>query len=108
MVNIGLAEMLRYNQWATRLLVEACRSLTDEQLDSLAPGVSGSVRTLLLHVVGGQQTFVLRTRGQHHLGEWNRGSVWPGLDELARVANSTSDELLAIAEGFDPEQEVDL
>jgi uncharacterized damage-inducible protein DinB len=58
--------------------------------------------------VGGQQTFVLRTRGQHHLGEWNRGSGWPGIDELARVARSTSEELLSIAESFNPEQEVEL
>jgi uncharacterized damage-inducible protein DinB len=32
-MNTDLAEMFRCNAWANRELFEACRSLTDEQLD---------------------------------------------------------------------------
>jgi uncharacterized damage-inducible protein DinB len=100
--------MLRYNKWATATLLDACRSLNDEQLDSTPPGCSGSIRVLLMHVVGGQQTFVLRTMGRQHEGELNRESAWPGFDELAAAARQSSDDLIAIAERLDADEDVDL
>jgi uncharacterized damage-inducible protein DinB len=103
-----LAQILRYNRWANLTLLDACRDLTDEQLDARVHGVSGSVRELLLHFVGGQQTFVLRTRGRQHEGELDRGSAWPGFDALVAIATRTSDDLIAIAEGLDQDREVDL
>jgi len=88
--------------------MDACSSLTEVQLDARAEGTSGSIRELLVHVVGGQQTFVLRTKGRQHEGELGRGSEWPGFAELRRIAVSTSDELIRIAEALDAEREVDL
>src|SRR6476661_2752333 len=79
-MNNGLAEMLRYNAWANRALFEACRSLTEAQLDTHVPGISGSIRDLLMHIAGGQQTFVLRTKGRQHAGELGRWSDWPGIE----------------------------
>jgi uncharacterized damage-inducible protein DinB len=63
-MNKALAEMFRYNAWANRELFGACRSLTEGQLDMRIQGISGSVRELLMHIAGGQQTFVLRTKGR--------------------------------------------
>jgi uncharacterized damage-inducible protein DinB len=105
-VNAPFAEVLRYNRWATLTLLEACRSLTDEQLDTHAPGTSGTVRELLLHVVGGQQTQALRTRGRQHEGELNRQSAWPGFDALLAIARDSADQLVAIAETLDEDQDV--
>ncbi len=51
-----LAEALWYNAWANRKLFEACRALTDEQLNTYLRGTSVSVRALLFHIAGGQQT----------------------------------------------------
>jgi len=107
-VNAALADLFRYNRWANLRLIDACRQLTDEQLDARAAGTSGSIRELLVHVVGGQQTFILRTKGRQHEGELGRGSPWPGFDELRRVAVSTSDELIEIAAGMDAVQDVEL
>jgi uncharacterized damage-inducible protein DinB len=107
-VNGPLAEVFRYNRWATLRLLEACRSLGDEHLDARVAGTSGTVRELLLHVVGGQQTFVLRTMGRQHEGELNRSSDWPGFDALIDVALRTSDQLVEIAEGLVEDAEVDL
>jgi uncharacterized damage-inducible protein DinB len=73
-MNIPLAEMFRYNKWASAEIINSCRDLSEEQLDTLVPGASGSVRELLIHVVGGQQTLVLRTKGRQHEGELTRGS----------------------------------
>jgi uncharacterized damage-inducible protein DinB len=107
-MNVPLAEMLRYNLWATRTLIEACRGLPDAELDARMPGVSGSVRALLVHIVGGQQTFVLRTKGRQHEGELSRASVWPGFDTLLDLAAISGDELIAIAEGLETDRDVDL
>jgi uncharacterized damage-inducible protein DinB len=106
--NGPLREVLAYNRWATLRLVEACRSLTDEQLDARMPGVSASVRELLLHVVGGQRTFVLRTKGRQHEGELNRWSEWPGFEALLEVARATSDQLVEIASELVEDADVDL
>ena len=107
-MNAPLAEMLRYNKWATLMLLEACRALGDEQLDAHVPGTSGSVRELLAHIIGAQQTFALRTAGRQHEGELSRRSAWPGLDTLTELAARSGDELIAIAEGLDVDREVDL
>jgi uncharacterized damage-inducible protein DinB len=107
-LNRPLAELFRYNRWANLRLIEACAGLTDQQLATRAPGASGSIAELLTHVVGGQQTFALRTRGRQHEGELTRGSVWPGIDTVRKVALSSSDELIAIAEGLEQDVDVDL
>ena len=107
-MNKALAEMFRYNAWANRELFGACRSLTEEQLDMHIPGISGSVRELLMHIAGGQQTFVLRTKGRQHEGELERESDWPGIETVIHIVASTSDELIAIAEQLKDNAEVDL
>jgi uncharacterized damage-inducible protein DinB len=107
-MNRGLAEMFRYNAWANRELFEACRSLTEEQLDMQIQGTSGSVRELLMHIAGGQQTFILRTKGRQHEGELGRQSEWPGIETVMPVVASTSDELIAIAEQLEDDEKVSL
>ncbi len=103
-----LAEMFRYNAWANRELFNACRLLTEEQLDLHIRGISGSVRELLMHIAGGQQTFILRTKGRQHEGELGRQSAWPGIETVIHIAESTSDELITIAEQLKDNEEVDL
>ena len=107
-MNVGLAEMFRYDHWANMQLLEACRPLSDAQLDARQPGISGSVRELLMHIVGGEATFILRTMGRQHEGELNRQSEWPGFDGLISIANRAGEELTVIAERFDADVSVDL
>ncbi|HLZ70106.1 MAG TPA: DinB family protein [Dehalococcoidia bacterium] len=102
-----LAELLRYNRWAVLTLLDACQALGEARLDARPQGISGSVRELL-HIVGGQQTFVLRTRGRRHEGELNRGSPWPGFAVLRGVAVRSSDELIAVAEELVQDSELRL
>jgi uncharacterized damage-inducible protein DinB len=104
----SLAEMFRYNAWANRALFEACRSLTGEQLDTRVPGISGSVRELLMHIAGGQQTFVLRTKGRQHEDELGRRSDWPGIEAVISIVASTSEELISIADQLEDDEQVDL
>ena len=104
----GLVEMLDYNRWATATLLEHCRHVPNDLLDARLVGFSGTGRELVLHLVGGQQTFVLRTQARQHEGELNRDSAWPGWDEVLRIATETSDALVEIAASLDGSQEVDL
>ena len=106
--NGPLADVLRYNRWANLQPIDACHKLTEEQLDERSPGTSGSIRELLMHVVGGQQTSILRTKGRQHEGELGRGSVWPGFDVLRSIAVSTNDELIRIAQAMETDRDVDL
>ena len=107
-MNQALAEVFRYNRWANRQLIEACRSLSDEHLDTRVRGTSGRIRELLVHVVGAQQTFVLRTMGRQQEGELNRSSPWPGFDVLLDVAEQSSEQLVEIAAGLVEDSEVAL
>lgn len=107
-MNQGLAEMFRYNAWANAELFEACRALTEDQLEMHVRGVSGPVRELLMHIAGGQQTFILRTKGSQHEGELDRHSAWPGMETVIHIAASTSQELIAIAEQLEHDEDVGL
>jgi uncharacterized damage-inducible protein DinB len=107
-VNETLIDMFRYNKWATLTLFEVCRDLPDALLDARVEGTSGPARELLVHIVGGQQSQVLRTQGRQHEDELTRRSPWPGWDELFELAVRSSDELIAIAAALDERAEVDL
>ena len=107
-MNTPLAHVFHYNKWANLTLIDACTALTGDQLDTRLPAASGSVRELLVHIVSGQQTFALRTKGRQHEGELNRQSAWPGFDMLRRLAVESSDDLIAIAEALDEDSDVDL
>lgn len=108
MANHGIIDLLRYNAWANNALLAACAILTDAQLDHRLAATSGSTRELLLHLVGGQQTFVLRTKGRQHEGELDRTSDWPGFAALQQIASATNRELCEIAEQLNPDAVVNL
>jgi uncharacterized damage-inducible protein DinB len=102
------AEIFRYNKWANRTLLDACRHVSDQQLDTTVPNSDRSIRQTLLHIVGGQRTFVLRTSGRQLEGELTDLSPWPGFDSLIDRAKASSDDLIAIAESLETERKVDL
>jgi uncharacterized damage-inducible protein DinB len=93
----GLAEMLEYNRWANRVLLDGLWDLPPDALSARPAGISGSIGELQTHIVGGDQTFLLRTMGRQHEGELNRASSFPGLDELVRIADETGSGLIEVA-----------
>src|SRR5438067_7017731 len=101
----ALADCLRYNRWANLELFEACRGLTDDQLDARAAGTPRSVRELLQHIAGSELTFVLRTKGRQHEGEPRHIEPgWPGLHVLREGVESSGDGLLAIPANRDQDE----
>lgn len=96
-MNEALVEVLEYNLWANQTLFEACRALDNATLQERPAGISGAIGELLMHIVGGEQTFVLRTKGRQHEGEFNRRSAFPGFDELLRLSEESAHQLMAVA-----------
>ena len=43
-MNEALLELYRHKRWATLRLVEACQSLSDEELNLTTPGTYGTMR----------------------------------------------------------------
>src|SRR2546430_16788380 len=99
----ALADCLRYNRWANLALLDACRELTDEQLDARATGSSRSVRELFSHLVGSEPTLALRTKGRQHGGEARPVEPGPGFRVLPPVAATSGDDLIAIPAGPAPD-----
>ena len=104
----ALADCLRYNRWANLIVINACRGLTAEQLDTRAKHSSRSARDLLSHIVGSELTFVLRTNGRQNEGESRVVDTWPGFEVLREVAASSGEDLIAIAAGLDEDELVAL
>jgi uncharacterized damage-inducible protein DinB len=107
-MDLGFVELLRYNEWANATLLDACRNLSDAQLRARLAVTSGSVRDLLLHVIGGQQAYILLVQGNSNADALDRNRPWPGLPQLTAMADQTSAELISLAEQLDPMSEVDL
>jgi len=95
-VNEPFASMLRYNAWATETLINGCRGLSDAQLDADAvPGASGTIRHMLVHLVGSQEVQVFRTEGVMRPSvRWD----WEGWDTLLQRAQDSGHRLIEIAE----------
>ena len=53
-----LADAFDHHVWATLLLIDACRDLSDEQLAATAPGTYGSIIDTLRHLVGGDASYL--------------------------------------------------
>src|SRR5215472_17038786 len=84
----GLQYTFQHSSWATRRLIDACRSLTPEQIEATTPGAMGSVLQTLNHVVN-SEWFRFRTLlAGTAPGEWRRREV-ADLDTLAARAEQT-------------------
>src|SRR5512147_3138205 len=101
-----MLRQLRHDVWATRTLIEHCRSLTDAQLDGLtAPGTYGTIRRTLEHIVAADVRYLARLgivladppfREDHDVS----------LDEIAGLLAKVADavERLFVGSEFDPDR----
>lgn len=103
--NAPLARMFEYNAWANRRVIDACRRLTDVQLDAPGSNAYGSIRSTLLHVVYGQYSFLARLDGRAQ-DPRSYATPWAGFDALTTVATETSDALLVAASALDEDADV--
>jgi len=55
-----LVELFRHNTMMNRRLLDACKSLTADQLNSTVPGTYGSVGATLVHMANAQMAYAAR------------------------------------------------
>ena len=81
-------ELFAQHEWANLRLLEACRSLSDAQLDATAEGVYGSIRQTLLHLVVAEPSYVTRLGGTYDGPAYERGSTpsFETLDAMIRAS----------------------
>jgi uncharacterized damage-inducible protein DinB len=91
-----LKGLFHHNTWANLKLLDFCETLSDEQLDSSAPGTYGSIRDTLLHLVGGEVSYVKRVNGKLPAEPLRRGQ-FPGFAVLKQAAHWTGEELFQLA-----------
>jgi uncharacterized damage-inducible protein DinB len=91
-----IVDLFRHNAWANRKLLEACEGLSDEQLNSNIPGVYGTIRDTLGHIIRGEVSYVRRVNGRTP-GEPPKEGELPSFEMLKQTAQWTSEELLQLA-----------
>ena len=91
-----LVKLFEHNNWANQKIIEACYTLSDEQLDAEPHSVTkGTIRRTLLHLVHSQLGYLsLLTMP---LAE--RRDVAPSFAELLESARISGEGLIALAGG---------
>jgi uncharacterized damage-inducible protein DinB len=90
-----LVRLYAHNNWANRQIIQACSTLSDEQLDAEPRSVTkGSIRRTLWHLVDSQQHYVSLLTGVEPRFHWKAS---PAFAELQQAAAITGDRLLAMA-----------
>jgi uncharacterized damage-inducible protein DinB len=89
--------LLAHNRWATRLILEKCRALSQEQFHKpfpIGPGDRGGLHAILTHVVSAMGRWSDRIAGRPVRLTLERPP--PGREQPADSKDRTPDELLAI------------
>lgn len=94
-------KQFEFNVWANVQLMETCATLTEEQLTTKLAGTAGTVRETLAHIVDGEGYYLNYLTGKK---PWTEEPDWDNLSmrELAELAKTTGDWLLAVASKSDP------
>jgi uncharacterized damage-inducible protein DinB len=104
MTAAGLPDFFRFNLWANQRLLDACSTLTDEQLDMTATGTFGSIRDTLIHLFASEEGYAGHFTGDRPTPRLDDFTTFPSFEELRRRAEASSTALIAIAEHGDVNQ----
>src|SRR4051812_23136131 len=97
-----LVEFYRHNFWANMRLLDACEGLTEEQLNSSAPGTYGKVSDTLTHLVAAELRYVSRLRGEQPDTTVHETKGFPGVPGLREGAQKSGEALIEIAQKAQP------
>lgn len=95
--NPVLKTLFAHNVWANLKLLDFCETLTQEQLRATAPGTYGSILGTLIHIIGGELSYVERTNGHVPSTPLVEG-VLPTFAALKEMTQWANDELLLLAQ----------
>jgi uncharacterized damage-inducible protein DinB len=100
-----LTDAFEHHTWATERLLDACATLTDEQLDSVVPGTYGSIIATLRHTVQADSFYLMLFTGYRVPLIDQQATL--GIDEL-RAANDrhAADYRAYLATSPEPDQDL--
>lgn len=91
-------DFYRQNEWANLRIIETCRGLTDEQLDTKAVGAYGTIRDTLTHLVGGEISYITRMDGRYDGPVFDRHAGFPGFEVLEGAVRANATGLIELAQ----------
>lgn len=102
-----LAAIFEQNRWANERLLEACRGLTPEQLETSVVGTYGGLGATLAHIASGEVFYTELLTGWRPATEWQQDDPFPGIEPLLEVVRETGPRLLVAAELIAPDQPIE-
>src|SRR5215468_10773873 len=103
-MSTGLVDFFRHNLWANLRLLDACATLSEEQLDMSVRGTFGSIRETLLHMCAAEGGYASRFTGRRDEAALSESAPFPGFDALRQSARTTGEALIAIVERAEEER----
>ncbi len=91
-------QLYRHSRWANRLMLEACRGLTAEQLRRSVPGTYGELGRTLAHLAGAEAGYVHRLSGEPRRFMWRDGDQVPPVEALIPLLAASGSALIDLAE----------
>lgn len=93
------ADFMEQNNWANQQIIAFCEGLDEALLDATAPGVYGSARETLVHMVAALDRYLASLTGSGlAYGEVvNERLPWPGFAALKAAAAANGEGLLRAA-----------
>jgi uncharacterized damage-inducible protein DinB len=97
-----LVEFIRYNNWANHQVLQACQNLSEEQLDTAAPGAYGTIRDTLLHLLWAEADYVGRLTGARPYPTLFKRGDLPSVAGLSAFASDVAPALLDAIQRIPP------
>ena len=99
-------EAVRYHKWANLHLLDACATLSDEQLQLTAAGTYGTIAATFQHLASAEQRYLARLVGNQ--ATINERDDFPGIAMLRGLASSGGDQLIEAAARITPDDTTDM
>jgi uncharacterized damage-inducible protein DinB len=89
-------QLYRFNRWANRVLLDACRPLTDDQLAATCVGTYGALGVTLAHLAAAEAGYVHRLSGEPRILEWRDGDAVPPVAVLSDALEQSGSRLISL------------
>jgi uncharacterized damage-inducible protein DinB len=89
-------QLYRFNRWANRVLLDACRPLTPEQLAADCVGTYGALDITLAHLAAAEAGYVHRLSGEPRILAWRDSEPIPPVAVLADALEQTGTRLVSL------------
>ncbi|WP_420627327.1 DinB family protein [Candidatus Leptofilum sp.] len=93
-----LVEMFRHNLWANLRLLDACSTLTPEQLEAETEGTYGRIQNTLVHLLAAEGHYVTLLTGVKPERPLSDRDPLPDIDVLRQYAENSGKMLIEIAQ----------